>query len=410
MKIAVWHNLPSGGGKRALYCYVRGLLERGHVVESWCPPTADQTYLPLGELVKEHIVPFEWEKQESRLPLYSLNAYLDSFKKLEAMKQHSQQCAEAINQGGFDLLFAHSCRFYGAPFIGRYTKTASYLYLQEPYRRLYEAMPKLPWVALEATQSTWWSPKYIRRFLSDLVKVQELRIQAREELLNAQAFDHILVNSYFSRESILRAYGLDAQVCYLGIDTALFQHLHQPRENFVVGVGSFTVAKNIGFVIKALAKVKESRPALVWIGNFADPSYLKEIQQLAANLNVDFQPKVRVDDQELVKLLNQALATVYTPRLEPFGYGPLEANACGLPVIAIAEGGIRETVIHGFNGLIAENDTVSIADAIQQLADNPEYAKKLGQNGHHFVTEKWSIESALDRLEKRLANLLYQKK
>jgi len=35
MKIAVWHNLPSGGGKRALYHHVRGLVERGHRVESW---------------------------------------------------------------------------------------------------------------------------------------------------------------------------------------------------------------------------------------------------------------------------------------------------------------------------------------------------------------------------------------
>src|SRR6266446_7167318 len=46
VKIAVWHNLPSGGGKRALYYHVRGLVERGHTVESWCPPTADQSYLP----------------------------------------------------------------------------------------------------------------------------------------------------------------------------------------------------------------------------------------------------------------------------------------------------------------------------------------------------------------------------
>ena len=57
MKIAVWHNLPSGGGKRALYHHVKGLLERGHTLESWCPPTADQAYLTLSELIKENIVP-----------------------------------------------------------------------------------------------------------------------------------------------------------------------------------------------------------------------------------------------------------------------------------------------------------------------------------------------------------------
>ncbi|MHB1599044.1 MAG: hypothetical protein ACYCXY_09175 [Acidimicrobiales bacterium] len=56
MRIAVWHNLPSGGGKRALYDQIRGLLELGHYVESWCPPSADQSFLPLGDLVTEHVV------------------------------------------------------------------------------------------------------------------------------------------------------------------------------------------------------------------------------------------------------------------------------------------------------------------------------------------------------------------
>jgi hypothetical protein len=59
VKIAVWHNLPSGGGKRALYDHVTGLLARGHTVESWCPPTADQDFLPLGTLVVEHVVPLD---------------------------------------------------------------------------------------------------------------------------------------------------------------------------------------------------------------------------------------------------------------------------------------------------------------------------------------------------------------
>ncbi len=57
MRIAVWHNLPSGGGKRALYEHVRGLIQRGHYVEAWCPPTASQTYLPLSLMIKEHVTP-----------------------------------------------------------------------------------------------------------------------------------------------------------------------------------------------------------------------------------------------------------------------------------------------------------------------------------------------------------------
>src|SRR5437763_1335185 len=61
MKIAVWHNLPSGGGKRALYDHVRGLIERGHTVEAWCPPTADLDFLPLAPMAREHVVDLEWK-------------------------------------------------------------------------------------------------------------------------------------------------------------------------------------------------------------------------------------------------------------------------------------------------------------------------------------------------------------
>src|SRR5262245_54052410 len=56
VRIAVWHNLPNGGGKRQLYSHVQGLLRRGHHVEAWCPDSADRQYLPLAELVTEHVV------------------------------------------------------------------------------------------------------------------------------------------------------------------------------------------------------------------------------------------------------------------------------------------------------------------------------------------------------------------
>src|SRR5712692_7073843 len=99
MRIAVWHNLPSGGGKRALYYHVRGLLERGHTVESWCPPTADQTYLPLRDLAPEHVVPLNWEKSTRTNRLTSLIAlHRDPIQLIKALDQHSRECAEEINR------------------------------------------------------------------------------------------------------------------------------------------------------------------------------------------------------------------------------------------------------------------------------------------------------------------------
>jgi glycosyltransferase involved in cell wall biosynthesis len=164
--------------------------------------------------------------------------------------------------------------------------------------------------------------------------------------------------------------------------------------------------KNIRFVIESLGAVSQPRPRLVWVGNIAVPAYLAELKQLAAALQVDFEPRTRIADEEIGDLLNRAAMMVYAPRLEPFGLAPLEANACGVPVIAVAEGGVRETIIDGVNGLLVEHDPRAMAQAIERLRDQKEYARQLGESGARLVHEKWSLGASIDRLERRFAEVL----
>jgi glycosyltransferase involved in cell wall biosynthesis len=404
MKIAVWHNLPSGGGKRALFYHVRGLRERGHVLESWCPSSADQAYLPLGELITEHvdhvaIREIGWP----RLRYHELGIAVMIRRRLKAMLEHSRRCARQMDQGGFDVLFANSCAFFGSPQIARHTRLPSVLYLGEPYRPLYEAQPRLPWPAPSPDRyPSRYSPRFIRHWLADWISLPMMRIQAREELRNARAFTSILVNSLYSRESVLRAYGIDACPCYLGVDTELFVDRHQRRDAFVVGVGMVTRSKNIEFVIAAMARVKNYPRRLVWIGNLAAGGYIDELRSLASRLDVILEVKIRVTDVEIVDLLNRAAVLAYAPRLEPFGFAPLEANACGLAVVGVAEAGVRETIVDRVNGLLCEPNPQAMADAIQRLLDNPAYAKELGASGRAMVESRWSLEAATDRIESRL--------
>jgi len=108
-------------------------------------------------------------------------------------------------------------------------------------------------------------------------------------------------------------------------------------------------------------------------------------------------------------ILNRATAMVYTPILEPFGLAPLEANACGLPVITIAEGGIRETIINNVNGLLVDYDKQAMANAVELIISDKAYARKLGENAHKLVIEKWSWSDAVKRLEKRFVDILNNK-
>jgi glycosyltransferase involved in cell wall biosynthesis len=243
------------------------------------------------------------------------------------------------------------------------------------------------------------------QFLPDFPELQTLRLQAKQEWLNAQACDLILVNSYFSRESVLRAYGLSSTVCYLGVDTTLFKELDLPRENFLIGLGSFDPTKRIELAIEAVSLLPHPRP-LVWIGNSGKEDYMTSLRNLAQTRGVSLELKLNVSDSELVALLNRASLMLCTSRLEPFGFGVLEANACGLPVVAVKEGGFRETIQHGLNGFLVDADARSIATAATQIIDDPALAKQMGETGLSMAQQTWNVEASIDRLEKILQQVV----
>jgi len=410
LRIAIWHNLRSGGGKRALFEHAKGLAARGHHIEVWSPSTADLSYLPMSEFVKEHVLPFEWQPpvQAGRIENI-LYFYRTIASKLAAMESHCLACANEISAGSFDVLLVNPCIYFRSSPLGRMLKSLpSVYYLQEPYRWLYEALPKLPWLALPDSGSSPYSPKNLKLLMRDLIKVQGFRLQAREERENTGGYDKILVNSLYSRECVLRSLGLDATVCYLGVDSEMFHPGGAVRENFVVGLGSVTPEKGVDVAIRAIATIPvEKRPELKWIGNVADKDYHRGMVELATELDVRFEVKINLSDVELVDLLNRAALLLYTPQLEPFGFSPLEANACETPVVAIAEGGVRETVYHRKNGLLVnERDPEALGQAVLELLDDEPLAQRLGIAGRRMVEELWTWDAAVDRLEQHLLKVV----
>lgn len=415
LKIAVWHNLPSGGGKRALHGHIAGLIARGHHVEAWCPETADETYLPLSKLVREHRLPFkDPAKENGRWFRLKSKLRVEHRALLAEMDGHSQACAEAMLRGDFDLVFAAPCRYFLVPRLGYFLRESGLptsLYLQEPNRSRYEAMPELPWIAPSAPEAGQSFPSRWKRRAGDYLEHRRLRIGARRELEDAKAYDLILVNSYFSRETIVRVFGLDARVCYLGYDADRFRRIDPPpsRERFIIGLGSMHRIKGVDTAIETVACLPPPRPPLVWVANSEDPVYRRDMEALAAHTQVDFQVRSRIGDGALVDLLNRAAVMLYTSRLEPFGYAPIEANACGVPVVAVAEGGIRETVSDEVNGALCDRDPQALANAIQRLLYDPALAAEQGEVGERLARERWSPELSITRLENHLQRLLKMK-
>lgn len=404
MRIAIWHNLPSGGGKRALHGHIAGLVQRGHHVESWCPSTADGKYLPLSGLCREHILPFTLPAARKAPPLLGwATDYRATALQLRALREHAAACAAQIRAGNFDVVLANSCVVSAMPPIAQELGgLPCAVYLGEPNRRLYEAHLNPRWAAPETG---------FFGVMVDALKTSELRLQKREEINNARAFDRILVNSFFSRESVLRSYGVESEVCYLGIDTDFFRPTDAPVEKFVLGFGAVDFHKGVDRAIEALGCVRrELRPKLLWVGNNANQDYIANLSRRAAELGVEFEVRVLVPDAELISLLGRAAAVLYTSRLEPFGLAPLEANACGTPVLAVAEGGVRESIVDGENGLLMLDAAPrNMAAVIERFFSEPGLADDLRKKSRAAVLSRWGREAGIDRLETILKRLAAEK-
>ncbi|MGH7457701.1 MAG: glycosyltransferase [Longimicrobiaceae bacterium] len=86
------------------------------------------------------------------------------------------------------------------------------------------------------------------------------------------------------------------------------------------------------------------------------------------------------------------------PYNKPFGFVPLEAMACGRPVLGVREGGIPETVVEGKTGFLAERDPEHFAYRLIELLREPEKTAGVSRLAAEIVQERWSWEASIHEL------------
>lgn len=398
MKIAVFHNLPSGGAKRALHGYLTYLTQQDHTVDVFVPSTANEEFLPLKE-VSNSIKIFPVEKT-AKGSIYSTFKYISPLIKtisLRDLEITQKSIADAINAKNYDIVFSEQDQYTMTPFFLKYVKHPTVYYCPQPPRN--EAI-------LETVSDENKKHNPLKRFIFSLANDKDLKIDKR----NMSYSHNILTNSYFTRESILRVYGLNSYVSYLGIDTNLFRPLEIPKEDFVLSVGSCRPSKGYDFIIKSLALIEPGiRPKLVIVSNFSLPNWKNYLKQLASQLNVDLEILDMIDDANLVNLYNKAKVVLYAPYMEPFGLVPLEAMGCGTPVVGVKEGGVRETVIHNQTGLHSDRDEYLFAEAVNQLLSKDLKRYNMSKNSIKAIEDYWTLEHAGERLLWHLNRIIDRK-
>lgn len=220
---------------------------------------------------------------------------------------------------------------------------------------------------------------------------------------SAQRAAAIITISEFSRQEIEAAYGIARDriiVTPLGVSDIfrLRQSGEEVRPPFLLHVGDLHARRNLGIVVRALARLPQPRPTLVLAGvdrGLAEP-LLAEAQRLGVGDALDL--RGRVSDEELVTLYQRCAALVYPSRYEGFGFPLVEAMACGAPVIAARASAIPE-VAGSAAMLLDPDDEAGFADAIARVLTEPAFAADLRARGLARAAQFTWRETAARTLE-----------
>jgi glycosyltransferase involved in cell wall biosynthesis len=203
-----------------------------------------------------------------------------------------------------------------------------------------------------------WQRRALKPMLSAL---------ARWDAATAGRVDRYVAISQHVATRIRRYYNRDATVIYPPVDTDYFCPDGREPEDFLLIVSALVPYKRIELAIDAC---RASGSLLRIIGQGPERDRL-ERHALASGAHVEFLGSV--SDADMRDWYRRAFA-VMLPGEEDFGIAPVEAQACGRPVIALGRGGALETVIDGVTGVLVSDATpeafaAGIASARQRSFD-----------------------------------------
>ncbi len=209
--------------------------------------------------------------------------------------------------------------------------------------------------------------------------------------------DILIANSEFIARRIQKIYRRPSQVIYPPVDTdyfcpedlAAFQQGHQ-RDDFYFTASRFVPYKRIDLIVEAFRAMPDKK--LIIIGDGPELPRLKHL--FGGNITwLGFQPSDVLRDN-----LRRCRAFIFAAK-EDFGIMPLEAQACGAPVIAFGEGGSRETVrgqaLPGRTGLFFDLQSAdAIISAVMQFENLTIDSRDCRSHAERFSNQRFRSEIA----------------
>ena len=200
----------------------------------------------------------------------------------------------------------------------------------------------------------------------------------------ANRVDHYVANSRYIARRIQKTYGKPSDVIYPPVDVDKFT-LREAKEEFYLTASRMVPYKKIDLIVEAFSQTDKK---LLVIGDGPDMAKIKS----KAGKNVELLGFA--DDETMADLMGRAKAFVFAAE-EDFGITPVEAQACGTPVICFGRGGARETVRDGESGLyFMEQNAKELLVAVAKFEQNYDKFEpvKIRENSLKFSRARFEAE------------------
>ncbi|AUR51600.1 glycosyltransferase family 4 protein [Aquella oligotrophica] len=236
---------------------------------------------------------------------------------------------------------------------------------------------------LEEANLTRGVKSWLTRYLLHKIRLWDYR--------TANGVDYFIANSKFIASRIWKTYRREAQVIYPPVDISKFALYEGVREDYYLTASRFVPYKKIVLIAESFKAMPERKLKIVGTG--PDASKIKEI----ANSSTNIEYLGFVEDDELISLMRKARAFVFAAE-EDFGIIPVEAQACGTPVIAYKRGGSAETVIDApvssrSGVFFTEQSVNAIVDALARFEELPEIEPAICRaNAEQFSVARFCSE------------------
>ena len=188
-------------------------------------------------------------------------------------------------------------------------------------------------------------------------------VRPRYEAAIAQ-MDTVIANSVNVQERLKRYLGIDSRVIYPPVQARDYQY--EASQGYYISTARLESYKRVALLIRAFVKMPDKK--LVVASGGSQERYLLNLAGGAPNIHF----AGWCGNHRLRKLIQQSIATIYLPKDEDFGLSPVESMAAGKPVIGVAEGGLKETVIHEETGLLLPSEPTeqNVVDAVMRLDES----------------------------------------